>query len=205
MYIILFILLCVYVCYLNNTPPDAYNIPDIQILYNFFSENDFKKISKICKNIPLRKDKRLNSRLVGVVDHTSKVHSIVYKYFENAHNPPLFPMEYRKYFTGSKGMEWHKDLVMFDNGNYYEAVLTLHNSSDSYFEYENTRVWTPPNSLILVKPDTVLHKVSPVTKGERTIIKFLICSNNSIFNTNDTFAREMDDANATHTMNNRKN
>ena len=52
-------------------------------------------------------------------------------------------------------MEWHVDTVMFDHSEYYEAVLTLTNSSDSYFEYEDKRVWTPPNSLILVKPALV--------------------------------------------------
>ena len=80
------------------------------------------------------------------------------------------------YPTGSNGMRWHMDTPMF-TPNCFEVVLTLENTSDSKFLYDMlfTKEVTPkPNTLAIVKPVSVLHKVTPVTFGYRTILKFIV-------------------------------
>ena len=80
------------------------------------------------------------------------------------------------YPTGSNGMRWHVDTSMF-TPDCLEVVLTLENTSDSKFLYDmiSTKTVTPSaNTLAIVKPSSVLHKVTPVTKGYRTILKFVV-------------------------------
>lgn len=145
------------------------------IKHNFLSTNDFKQLKVLLKEYKLLNDPRTNERKsICIMD--KKITDLIYKYFRYAENPPSYPIEYRKYDTGSQGMHMHKDIDLFDNQNYYEAVLTLENTSDSRFLYNEKSVWLPPNTLVLVKPNTVVHGVSPVTKGHRTILKFIICS-----------------------------
>jgi hypothetical protein len=88
------------------------------------------------------------------------------------------PVEYRMYPTGSCGMDWHADQKI-TKGDYYEAILTLTNDSDSVFQYRNwlglpVTVSCPPGRLVLVRPNGPSHRVTPVTKGSREILKFLI-------------------------------
>tara|TARA_Y100000389_G_scaffold142969_1_gene141077 strand:+ start:1191 stop:1772 length:582 start_codon:yes stop_codon:yes gene_type:complete len=146
-----------------------------EIKYNFLSKNDFERLKVLLKEYKLLNDPRTNERKsICIMDKT--IVDLIYKYFRYAENPPSYPIEYRKYDTGSQGMHMHKDIDLFDNKNYYEAVLTLENTSDSKFLYNDKSIWLPPNTLVLVKPNTVIHGVSPVTKGYRTILKFIICS-----------------------------
>lgn len=89
------------------------------------------------------------------------------------------PIEYRMYPTGSSGMDWHSDQKILEEGNYYEAILTLSNSSDSVFQYKNffglqKTVSCPPGRLVLVRPNGPSHRVTPVTKGSREILKFIV-------------------------------
>ena len=91
---------------------------------------------------------------------------------------PSYPIEYRKYFNGSQGMAWHKDLSMFEP-DCFEIVLTLSNNSDSKFEWidenNNKKSISPqPNTIVVVRPNSVLHHVTPVNKGERTILKLIV-------------------------------
>lgn len=86
------------------------------------------------------------------------------------------PIEFRRYPTGSQGMKWHKDTPL---GQKYECVYTVANTSDSHTMYRDFwgrthSVWTEPNSLVVLQPNGVWHGVTPVTRGERTIIKFAI-------------------------------
>lgn len=88
------------------------------------------------------------------------------------------PIEYRMYPTGSSGMDWHSDQKILE-GNYYEAILTLTNNSDSVFQYRNRlgfqkTVSCPPGRLVLVRPNGPQHRVTPVTKGFREILKFIV-------------------------------
>ena len=86
------------------------------------------------------------------------------------------PIELRVYPTGSLGMKWHQDTPL---GQKYECVYTVANTSDSQTLYRDFwgrthAVWTEPNSLVIVRPNDVWHGVTPVTQGERTIIKFAL-------------------------------
>ena len=97
-------------------------------------------------------------------------------------------IDYRVYPLGSNGMGWHRDVRVM-HGDYYEAVLTLWNDSDSVFEYIHKeipttqkpdsiftkkavrRLLTNPNTLVMVKPEGVMHRVTPVRRGSRVILK----------------------------------
>ena len=92
-----------------------------------------------------------------------------------------FPVEYRKYPSGAGGMIWHRDLELV--GRQYEFVYTVQNTSDSRTLYKDFfgkvhSVWTEPNSLIILRASGVLHSVTPVTTGERTIVKFALKQTN---------------------------
>lgn len=71
---------------------------------------------------------------------------------------PSYPIEYRKYFNGSKGLNWNKDTSLF-YPDAFEIVLTLSNNSDSKFLWENdTKIKSinpKANTLVIVKPMTV--------------------------------------------------
>jgi hypothetical protein len=168
--IIVLLILVIYYSFWNKY------INSFSIKYNFLSKNDFNQLKILLKKYKLQNDTRIIERKsVCIMDKT--IQDLIYAYFRYAENPPSYPVEYRKYDTGSKGMQMHKDIDLFDNKDYYEAVLTLENTSDSRFLYNDKSVWLPPNTLVLVKPNTIIHGVSPVTKGYRTILKFIICSN----------------------------
>ena len=77
----------------------------------------------------------------------------------------------------SKGMPWHSDLQLYKKAQ-YEVVLTVHNSSDSRLLWLDQQVnkytiKSKPNSVTIVKPNTAVHKVTPLNKGYRTILKFI--------------------------------
>ena len=88
------------------------------------------------------------------------------------------PVEYRKYQVGCGGMKWHRDTSLI--GRQYECVYTVENTSDSmtvrrdWLGNEHA-VWAEPNSLMVVQAGGVMHGVSPVTIGERSIVKFVFC------------------------------
>ena len=110
--------------------------------------------------------------------HSSSLIEILENSIKNTYTNTFFPFEYRIYDDKSKGMEWHRDLSIFD-GVYYECVLTLNNTTNSKFRFIDKKnnskyIRTVPNSLICVLPNTILHSVSPTEYGERGIIKFVI-------------------------------
>lgn len=162
---------------------------------NIWIENDFFSNFDIIRNYcmqldgMLKVDSRSNDRHTLCLDPIN--HSLIYdaiyddpkliNYIGKISNSkfksrPSYPIEYRKYFTGSKGMQWHRDTSLF-NPDCFEIVLTIENTSDSKFLYNfiDTKELTPsPNTLVIVRPNTVFHKVTEVTKGYRTILKFVI-------------------------------
>lgn len=94
---------------------------------------------------------------------------------------PGVPPEHRVYYTGSRGMDWHRDQRVLPAGvDYYECVLTLFNDSDSVFEYKDrwglfTHTIRPTaNTLVMLRPEGVKHRVTPVTVGNREILKFVV-------------------------------
>lgn len=184
----------------------SYNIyeindkPEILIIPDFYDKNDFEKIENIvyAKNKHLKYDTRMNQRKTYLFKKQSNKYKNLYnllyndkfistteKYVNYNNIKELrklhinsFPIEYRKYDKNSAGMDWHKDLPLFDGEPYYECVLTISNNSESYFEYINKKgykekIYTKPNMLICVMPNIVPHYVSPTNNGEREILKFI--------------------------------
>lgn len=192
-----------YISYINNfkTHDDS-----LIILDNFYDQKDFFEIIDFLKsesnNIQFKNDIRLSSRKTICFKNPSyhPLYSMIYNnklkgYINNlcGKNPvkPSFPIEYRIYPQGSSGMNWHKDTPLY-HGEYYEAVLTLENQSDSKFNYKYNNqiktIKTKPNTLVLVKPNTIQHEVTPINQGYRTILKFVIVFNDNKENDNFTFS-----------------
>ena len=93
-----------------------------------------------------------------------------------------FPIEYRLYPTGSQGMDWHIDTLLFEKPQ-YELVYTIKNTSDSATEWLDKNdnkhiIKTKPNSLIIVKALGPAHSVTPITEGDRSILKFIFSDSN---------------------------
>ena len=159
---------------------------------NFFSEKEFNNILEDLRYVELKKDSRSNNRETLCLSPTKYKNIYEKIYNNNKFNAfidsikdknciiklkPSYPIEYRKYFTGSKGMSWHKDLSMFEP-NCFEIVLTLTNNSNSNFQWiENNKIKSlspNPNTLVVVRPESIMHRVTPVNTGERTILKFIV-------------------------------
>ena len=171
---------------------DSKNLNSIWIEENFFSEKEFSQILDDIKNCKLKDDERSSNRKTMCLSKLKykNLYDRIYKnckftaFIDSIKDnncklklEPSFPIEYRKYFTGSKGMNWHRDLSMFEP-DCFEIVLTLTNNSDSKFEWmENNKVKSilpKANTLVAVRPESILHRVSPINYGERTILKFII-------------------------------
>lgn len=165
---------------------------NLWIIDNFFSKDEFQYIKDYFSKLEPRYDPRSNDRKTLCI--SPREHQVIYDYIyknqkllkliKTIKNPnhrirkkPNYPIEHRKYFTGSCGMPWHLDLSLFKPDG-FEIVLTLTNTSDSRFEWhqENTIKSISPkeNTLVIVRPETVKHQVTPVNYGERTILKFII-------------------------------
>jgi len=172
----------------------SYQDDDLVLIHPFFPKKQFSDIAKYCKTLDskLENDSRVKSRKTYMCD--AKTDASLYYMIYSSHLfqqmrkilkkdtifASEFPIEYRKYETGSEGMPWHQDKPLY-NQPYYECVLTLENNSDSIFEFnvDDTihSVEPKPNSLVLVKPSSIYHRVSPLEKGERTILKFIFLLN----------------------------
>ena len=102
-----------------------------------------------------------------------RVHGRLGKVLEGDYWVSEFPMEYRVYPVGSS-MDWHLDECLYEEPQ-YELVYTVTNTSDALTEWREggLRVgeWTEPNSLLIVRAESALHRVTPVRKGERSILK----------------------------------
>ena len=90
--------------------------------------------------------------------------------------PADVPVEFRVYPSGSC-MDWHQDVALYVEPQ-YELVFTLENSSDSQTQWQDEHGrrrggWTEPNSVLMVRAEHVVHRVTPVTRGERSIVKFV--------------------------------
>ncbi len=165
----------------------------IKIVDNFLPTELFNKLVRYTSTLDPQRDKRSKHRLVSILDPKDDrvVYDALYsneklkKAMQTFNNGsytvrkgnPSFPVEYRIYPTKSKGMPWHKDTSLF-SPNAIECVLTLTNNSDSKFMYTQNRkdisISPNPNQLIMVAPNSVEHKVTPVSHGERSILKFVV-------------------------------
>jgi hypothetical protein len=157
----------------------------------FLSQNDHRHLLDELSAAQLN-DERNNmapGRLRTYIRPGTKTHRIftsrqLTEYFSHVFQRPLVsgadrvPVEYRKYPAGCEGMKWHRDTMLI--GRQYECVYTLTNTSDSVTKWRDLfgrehPVRPEPNSLIVVQAGGVEHAVTPVTSGERTIVKFVFC------------------------------
>jgi len=159
-------------------------------LNNIYDKSSFAKIlafTKQIKSSDMVHDPKATGRAMYVINNNHPIipiicsSNLINHIRKITHNPKLkpcleIPIEYRKYVIGSY-MDWHKDTPMLANQLQYECVITLTNSSDSFtlLEYDQgiKKLVTEPNSLLLVRANGINHKVTPLTKGERTILKLV--------------------------------
>ena len=91
-------------------------------------------------------------------------------------SPSNIPIDYRVYEIGGS-MEWHRDTIINPISPQIEVVFTLENESDSTTEWldESTNeihaIWTYPNSVVITQGGGAYHRVLPVKKGTRSIVK----------------------------------
>ena len=160
---------------------------DIYYIEDFFTTNEFDKINNYLKNISIKDLKNEKFRLVTPLNN-DKINKIVGKKLFKSN----FPIEYRIYPTKSPGMRCHTDTLLYDLPQ-YEVVLTINNTSDSYttwYSYNNKeyKIYTKPNSLLLVKAKGNRHCVSPINKGNRSIIKYIYTQTDKY---NNNYIREL--------------
>ena len=171
---------------------------DIYILNNFYQKKTFNFIKKYCKLLKFKDDIRINSRktiCLKKLDHINLYNKIynnelklfIKKIINRDFIIPSYPIEYRIYPKKSIGMKMHKDTPIYDN-QYFEAVLTIVNKSNSKFKYicnKNLKsIYPKENTLVLVKPNSILHGVTSTNNGYRTILKFVIIFKNNKNNNN---------------------
>ena len=118
-----------------------------------------------------------NHPIVGVICSKEFINQVRIMTGNKNLKPNLdIPIEYRKYVVGSH-MDWHKDTQMLPDQLQYECVITLTNNSDSstLLKYENgiKNIRTKPNSILIVRAKGITHMVTPLAKGERTILKIV--------------------------------
>ena len=173
---------------------------------NFFDPEDFKIIERACDDLRkhLKEEKRVcaNSRLGVMVPEEDVVHQMCCSEFaaeklrelvlsgedkkdekkRYALKPSDVPVEYRIYPSGGS-MDWHRDVALYTEPQ-FEIVCTIHNSSDSRTEWKDIKtgrrraIRSEPNSVLIVQADSVVHRVTPITKGERSIVKFAYSTTN---------------------------
>lgn len=157
----------------------------------FLSQSDHRHLLDELSGVQLNDENNFwaPGRLRIHVPQGTKTHRIftsrqLTEYFSHVFERPLVPgadyvpIEYRMYPPGCQGMKWHRDTKLV--GRQYECVYTLTNTSDSVtlwrdFIGREHSVRAEPNSLIVVQAGGVEHAVTPVTTGERTIVKFIFC------------------------------
>ena len=173
---------------------------------NFFDPEDFKTIERACDDLRkhLKEEKRVcaNSRLGVMVPEEDVVHQMCCSEFaaekvrelvlssedkkdekkRYALKPSDVPVEFRIYPSGGS-MDWHRDVALYTEPQ-FEIVCTIHNSSDSRTEWKDIKtgrrraIRSEPNSVLIVQADSVVHRVTPITKGERSIVKFAYSTTN---------------------------
>lgn len=174
---------------------------NVVYIKNFLNKNDFNKIKQL--NTDKNNFKHEKFRYIRPLDRNmdNYVYNIFYdtKYIRKLqrHLKPKifeseFPIEHRIYDKDSEGMKWHKDTLLYKKPQ-YEAIFTIDNMSKSETHYKDEndklhKIWTEPNSLLVVKAQGYLHGVTPTLTGERQILKLIYTQTNEI---NENYIQEM--------------
>jgi len=135
-------------------------------------KNHIKNTNEIKRNRNGLLTKTLNSDIFYSPKYLNKMSELVGK---NVYKSEI-PTEYRLY-DKSQGMNWHSDILLYEIPQ-YECVYTVSNDSDSTTDYIDHwgfkhKVWTEPNSLMIVKAKGYRHGVNPVNTGKREIVKLI--------------------------------
>ena len=148
---------------------------------DFLSSEEYSRIRAICGTVIPCMSRDSSSEVVryrytfGANDYVSRVFSGLRGLPGTPTN--YTPVEYRYYGVGGM-MDWHRDTQLYDVPQ-YEMVYTVDNTSDSETQWidesrgELRSLRTEPNSLVIVRAGGVLHRVTPVGRGGRSIIKFV--------------------------------
>jgi len=146
---------------------------------DFLNDNDLNDLknhinntNNVKRNMNGLLTKTLNTDIFYKPNYINKISELIGK---NVYKSDI-PTEYRLY-DKSQGMNWHSDILLYEIPQ-YECVYTLSNDSDSTTDYIDHwkirhKVWTKPNSLMIVRADGYLHGVNPVNKGKREIVKLI--------------------------------
>lgn len=156
------------------------NKVDYLYIKNFLPTEEFKKVREVCKGVEHRMHKE-HTESVNRYKYTFDRDDYISRVFSrNTHKlpgkPSDIPIEYRMYYKGGM-MDWHRDTQLY-NVPQYEIVYTVDNTSDSETQWIDSKtgklhsIRSEPNSAFVVRAQGVLHRVTPVNKGERRIIKF---------------------------------
>jgi hypothetical protein len=155
-------------------PKDEY--PPILVIENFFDASTFEALNLTCRTLPMYVDARNANRLTS--KHVPKhVDRVLFAGIRTT-RPPIIHTEYRRYFEGSDGFDWHRDTLL-ESSKYYECVLTMDDTSDCRFEFvhrgKHMSIKPKPNTLVMVRPVVLPHRVTKLNYGSRTILKFVAC------------------------------
>lgn len=173
---------------------------EVYYIENFLSQKDYRKIKKTTSDIKknelkdesFRKVYKLENKDIEEIfynkEQIKKIENIIKKKIYKSE----FPIEYRIYPEKSSGMRCHQDTKLYEKAQ-YEVVYTITNDSDSFTKWydkscKENKIFTKPNSILIVKADTNLHCVSKLTKGSRSILKLIYTQTS---NTNNNYKREM--------------
>ena len=157
----------------------------------FLTEAEFAQVRDDCRRLHRKMKREKNSvasgRMGCFVDRRSETHRVltstsVVERVARLVGQPMeaspHPIELRCYRVGAE-MTWHRDDQLYDAAQ-CELVLCLQNSSDSVTEWvdgegQQLSEWTRPNTALLVRAgDTgAAHRVTPLKRGERTILKMV--------------------------------
>ena len=193
--LLLFIFIIYYLFISTSKWCDYKYMNELFILNDFLNNDDFNEMTQLLEKLSFKNDFRINSRKTICLNYKTnkKIYDLIYNHpkikkianevlKEDYKKEPDYPIEYRLYPTKSFGMDWHKDTSLF-NPDCLEVVFTTENNSDMKFLWnENGKVMsiTPkPNTMVIVKPNSVIHSVSPANVGTRKILKFIIQRVNS--------------------------
>jgi hypothetical protein len=184
--IIYLIIICIIIYYILHLY--FYRKPFL-ILYipNFLTDTEHQTIKQNCQVYTLEEDDNpyIKNRMFYQISQNDPVHNIIYSEKNNilvSNNLKVHvksdnntPIEYRVYKTNSS-MTWHIDDIMYKIPQ-YECVYTVENTSNSLTQYKDRfgmvhSIWTEPNSLLIVRAGDIEHRVTSITTGNRTILKY---------------------------------
>ena len=186
------LLIIIYLCDKNKVFDKNCIITKVYFYKNVLSQDDYKKVFEECNrlkpNLELQYSDDTVRNVIKVKNNNSPLNDIFYsdKFINYLYKKLGFklkpsqnlPIEFRTYEIGGK-MAWHRDYVdkVVNNCPQIEVVFTLENNSDSKTVWidDDTGIQhdviTENNSIIITQGNSSYHMVTPVTSGQRSIVK----------------------------------